>query len=132
MSTLAACFLIPLSVGIYVIVGGMRATLLCDYVHTTVRRVPLVAPPPLTACDRSSTLSSSPSCSPSCAHALRPGNCFLKRAQYVTSDLIGSPERMWQLLQEKSAQAPVEGNAEGSYVTMSSLGGGIFGVINVR
>jgi Na+/proline symporter len=30
MSTIAACFLIPLGVAIYVVVGGMRATLLCD------------------------------------------------------------------------------------------------------
>jgi len=36
MSTIAACFLIPLGVSIYVLAGGMRATLLCDYSHTTV------------------------------------------------------------------------------------------------
>jgi Na+/proline symporter len=30
MDTIAACFLIPLGVAIYVVVGGMRATLLCD------------------------------------------------------------------------------------------------------
>jgi Na+/proline symporter len=30
MHTLAACYLIPLGVAIYVVVGGMRATLLCD------------------------------------------------------------------------------------------------------
>lgn len=36
MSTIAACFLIPLGVAIYVVVGGMRSTLLCDYTHTTV------------------------------------------------------------------------------------------------
>ena len=36
MPTLAACYLIPIGVAIYVLVGGMRATLLCDYVHTAV------------------------------------------------------------------------------------------------
>ncbi|KAF9237446.1 urea transporter [Melanogaster broomeanus] len=36
MNTIAACFLIPLGVAIYVVVGGMRSTLLCDYTHTTV------------------------------------------------------------------------------------------------
>jgi len=36
MSTIAACFLIPIGVSIYVVVGGMRSTLLCDYTHTTV------------------------------------------------------------------------------------------------
>lgn len=30
MSTIAAMFLIPLGVAIYVVAGGMRATLLCD------------------------------------------------------------------------------------------------------
>jgi len=30
MNTIAACFLIPVGVAIYVVVGGMRATLLCD------------------------------------------------------------------------------------------------------
>ncbi|KAG8842057.1 hypothetical protein FRB91_004465, partial [Serendipita sp. 411] len=36
MNTIAACFLIPLGVAIYVVAGGMRATLLCDYTHTAV------------------------------------------------------------------------------------------------
>ncbi|KII91459.1 hypothetical protein PLICRDRAFT_156540 [Plicaturopsis crispa FD-325 SS-3] len=36
MPTLAACFLIPVTVVGYVVVGGMRATLLCDYSHTAV------------------------------------------------------------------------------------------------
>ncbi|KAJ3572446.1 hypothetical protein NP233_g3079 [Leucocoprinus birnbaumii] len=36
MNTVAACFLIPIGVAIYVVVGGMRSTLLCDYTHTTV------------------------------------------------------------------------------------------------
>jgi len=30
MHTIAACFLIPIGVAIYVVVGGMRSTLLCD------------------------------------------------------------------------------------------------------
>ena len=30
MNTLAACFLIPVGVAVYVVVGGMRSTLLCD------------------------------------------------------------------------------------------------------
>ncbi|ELU39310.1 urea transporter [Rhizoctonia solani AG-1 IA] len=36
MNTIAACFLIPIGVAIYVVAGGMRATLLCDYTHTAV------------------------------------------------------------------------------------------------
>ena len=36
MNVYAACFLIPLVVGAYVIVGGLRSTFLCDYIHTVI------------------------------------------------------------------------------------------------
>lgn len=36
MSTLAACFLIPVGVAVYVLIGGMRSSLLADYAHTAV------------------------------------------------------------------------------------------------
>lgn len=47
---------------------------------------------------------------------------------YASSDKIGSPQRMWELLE---AAAPVAGNARGSYVTMRSLSGLKFGIINI-
>jgi Na+/proline symporter len=50
---------------------------------------------------------------------------------YATSDKIGSPTRMFELLQEAAVAYPVEGNAGGSYLTMRSLGGGIFGILNI-
>lgn len=50
---------------------------------------------------------------------------------YATSDQIGSPSRMYALLEQAAARHPVEGNAGGSYLTMRSLGGGIFGVLNI-
>lgn len=50
---------------------------------------------------------------------------------YATSSMIGSPEAMYDLLQSAAAAAPVADNAEGSYVTFSSVGGVIFGIINV-
>ncbi|KAJ3819192.1 urea transporter [Lentinula raphanica] len=84
----SACFLIPLGVVIYVIVGGMRSTLLCDY-STFVFTV------------------------------------------YATSPKIGSPKRMHDLLTAAAGAAPVPGNAHGSYVTMRSKDGLIFGVINI-
>ncbi|KAF7973621.1 hypothetical protein HWV62_14802 [Athelia sp. TMB] len=77
MNTIAACFLIPIGVSIYVVVGGMRSTLLCDY------------------------------------------------------PLIGSPSKMHELLEAAAAAAPVPGNAHGSYMTMRSKNGLIFGVINI-
>ncbi|KAF8995977.1 urea transporter [Cyathus striatus] len=98
MSTLAACFLIPLGVAIYVVVGGMRSTLLCDYTHTTVLFAIILT--------------------------------FVFTV-YATSEKIGSPLKMHELLQAASTAAPVAGNAKGSYLTMRSKNGLIFGVINI-
>ncbi|KAF9316706.1 hypothetical protein BG003_001673 [Podila horticola] len=50
---------------------------------------------------------------------------------YTTSDLIGSPGRMYELLQEASIRHPVSGNHEGSYLTMASSNGLMFGIINL-
>ncbi|KAG8936949.1 hypothetical protein FRC02_009086 [Tulasnella sp. 418] len=98
MSTVAACFLIPLGVSIYVVAGGMRATLLCDYTHTAVLFVIIMV--------------------------------FVFTV-YATSPKIGSPARMHELLSNLTASHPVEDNAGGSYLTMRSVGGIIFGIINL-
>ncbi|THU99019.1 urea transporter [Dendrothele bispora CBS 962.96] len=98
MSTIAACFLIPLGVVIYVVVGGMRSTLLCDYTHTTVLFAIIFV--------------------------------FIFTV-YATSPKIGSPARMHELLTAAAESASVSGNAHGSYVTMRSKNGLIFGVINI-
>lgn len=98
MHTIAACFLIPTVVAIYVVVGGMRSTLLCDYSHTTVLFVIILV--------------------------------FVFTV-YATSPKIGSPTAMHDLLQKQSALNPVDGNAQGSYLTMRSTNGIIFGVINI-
>ncbi|KAJ1304410.1 hypothetical protein OPQ81_005558 [Rhizoctonia solani] len=98
MNTIAACFLIPIGVAIYVVAGGMRATLLCDYTHTAVLFAIILT--------------------------------FIFTA-YATSPKIGSPSRMHELLVEAAASKPVSGNAQGSYLTMRSKNGLIFGVINI-
>ncbi|QRV79474.1 urea active transporter 1 [Ceratobasidium sp. AG-Ba] len=98
MNTIAACFLIPIGVAIYVVAGGMRATLLCDYTHTAVLFAIILT--------------------------------FIFTA-YATSPKIGSPSRMHELLEQAAAQRPVPGNAHGSYLTMRSKNGLIFGVINI-
>lgn len=36
MNVYAAVFLIPLGVCVYVVLGGLRATFLCDYSHTII------------------------------------------------------------------------------------------------
>ncbi|EJU01843.1 urea transporter [Dacryopinax primogenitus] len=98
MNTLAACFLIPVGVAIYVVVGGMRSTLICDYTHTTVLFAIIFT--------------------------------FLFTV-YATSPKIGSISKMHELLTNAAATSPVSGNAGGSYLTMRSLNGLIFGVINI-
>ncbi|KAI0929435.1 hypothetical protein AcV7_005287 [Taiwanofungus camphoratus] len=98
MNTLAACFLIPVGVAIYVVVGGMRATLLCDYTHTTVLFAIIFV--------------------------------FVFTV-YATSPKIGSFSAMHALLARAAEEAPVAGNAHGSYLTLRSKNGLIFGVINV-
>ena len=50
---------------------------------------------------------------------------------YVTSPLLGSPSKVYDLLINASRMHPVEGNAQGSYLTMRSQEGAIFFVINI-
>lgn len=50
---------------------------------------------------------------------------------YATSDKIGSPRKMHELLAAASTVAPIAGNAHGSYLTIRSKNGLIFGVINI-
>ena len=50
---------------------------------------------------------------------------------YATNNILGSPSRVYDLLVEAAAAHPVEGNAEGSYLTMRSKEGIIFFVINI-
>ncbi|CAG8842302.1 28233_t:CDS:2, partial [Racocetra persica] len=98
VNTIASCFLLPLGVLIYTLFGGIKATFLTDYVHTTVIFIILLS--------------------------------FLFTV-YCTSPQIGSPDKMYELLENASRQRPVDGNESGSYLTMSSLQGLIFGIINI-
>ncbi|GAA5899047.1 hypothetical protein JCM6882_004600 [Rhodosporidiobolus microsporus] len=45
---------------------------------------------------------------------------------YGTSDIVGSPGKLWDLLQDAAVLAPVSGNTDGSYTTMKSNGGILF------
>ncbi|KAK4554155.1 hypothetical protein LTR86_008682 [Recurvomyces mirabilis] len=94
----AAIFLIPLGVCTYVILGGLRATFLCDYSHTLILMVIIL---------------------------------FFMFHAYATSDLIGSPSKMFDLLQEAAVQRPVAGNEKGSYTTLRSNYALVFGVIQL-
>ena len=50
---------------------------------------------------------------------------------YFVSPVTGGIEGMYEKLTEAAALRPVEGNAAGAYLTMASLGGLIFGIINI-
>ncbi|RFU25541.1 hypothetical protein B7463_g10794, partial [Scytalidium lignicola] len=50
---------------------------------------------------------------------------------YTTSDTVGSPGAMWNLLRTAGELHPVDGNADGSYLTMRSQQGGYVGLIFV-
>lgn len=48
---------------------------------------------------------------------------------YARSDLIGSPDTMYDLLKSATQRFPVPGNVGGDYLTMSSQSGVLLGVI---
>jgi len=50
---------------------------------------------------------------------------------YATSNILGSPGKVYDLLVEAAKAHPVDGNAQGSYLTMQSREGAIFFVINI-
>ncbi|EDK43619.1 conserved hypothetical protein [Lodderomyces elongisporus NRRL YB-4239] len=50
---------------------------------------------------------------------------------WATNHKLGSPSVVWELITELGKTRPVEGNAEGSYLTFHSRSGGIFFVINI-
>ncbi|KAI5300289.1 hypothetical protein KEM55_008347 [Ascosphaera atra] len=50
---------------------------------------------------------------------------------YANGEKLGSPGKVYDLLVEAASRHPVDGNAEGSYLTMRSREGAIFFVINL-
>ncbi|KAH7039026.1 solute symporter family transporter [Macrophomina phaseolina] len=98
MNVYAAIFLIPMGVCAYVVLGGLRATFLCDYSHTLILMIIILY--------------------------------FMFHA-YASSDLIGSPSKMYELLKEAAIERPVAGNVGGSYLTLKSNFALVFGVIQL-
>ncbi|TIB75056.1 hypothetical protein E3Q23_02446 [Wallemia mellicola] len=98
MPTLAAVWLIPLSVSIYVVVGGLKASLVADYLHTII------------------------------LYGVILGFCFFT---YTSAPDIGSLDRLYDLLVQQGINNPVEGNADGSYLTFRSMGGIVFFFVNL-
>lgn len=94
MNILAAYFLLPIGIAVYVVFGGLRATFICDWTHTIILFAIIYT--------------------------------FIFRA-YGTSPEIGSLARMYDLLTQAAIDVPVAGNANGSYMTMKSNQGLVFG-----
>ncbi|KAL3689745.1 hypothetical protein R1sor_016054 [Riccia sorocarpa] len=113
MNIYAASFLIPLGVIVYTLAGGLKATFLASYIHSVVVHVVL---------------------------------CIFVYLVYAGSNHLGSPSEVYRKLAEISSKdrictsptsfpdqacGPVSGNNDGSYLTMLSSGGLVFGIINI-
>ncbi|KAK0201054.1 Na+/solute symporter [Desarmillaria ectypa] len=98
MNTKAACFLLPIGIAVYVLVGGLRATFICDWSHTVILFVIIYI--------------------------------FLFRA-YGTSSDTGGLSGLYDLLVAAGEETPVEGNQNGSYLTMKSNQGLVFGAATI-
>ncbi|KAI4312952.1 hypothetical protein MLD38_037736 [Melastoma candidum] len=109
----AASFLIPLGVIVYTLAGGLKATFLASYIHSVIVHVVLVV--------------------------------FIYLV-YTASSELGSPGVVYRHLQKVVSKTrtcqepinhngqscgPVSGNYNGSYLTMLSSGGLVFGIINI-
>ncbi|KAL9263343.1 Urea-proton symporter DUR3-like protein [Drosera capensis] len=109
----AASFLIPLGVVVYTLAGGLKATFLASYIHSVIVHIVLV---------------------------------IFVYLVYTASSQLGSPGVVYRRLIEVSsisrvcqdpishvgqACGPVNGNYKGSYLTMLSSGGLVFGIINI-
>uniref|UniRef100_A0ACD5U4C8 Uncharacterized protein n=1 Tax=Avena sativa TaxID=4498 RepID=A0ACD5U4C8_AVESA len=109
----AASFLIPLGVIVYTLAGGLKATFLASYIHSVVVHVVLLV------------------------------FVFLV---YTSGSKLGSPKVVYERLMVVGSAArvcsgalslpgqscgPVHGNFKGSYLTMLSSGGLVFGIINI-
>ncbi|KAJ8626055.1 hypothetical protein MRB53_019362 [Persea americana] len=109
----AASFLIPLGVIVYTLAGGLKATFLASYIHSVIVHLVLV---------------------------------IFVYLVYTASSELGSPKVVYNHLRDVASKSricsepishdgqacgPVSGNFKGSYLTMLSSGGLVFGIINI-
>merc|ERR1711966_546099 len=112
MDIYTAGFLIPLGVIVYTMAGGLKATFMASYLHTAIIFAVLVT--------------------------------FLFKVYASSDDLVGSPSKVYKALEAVSSSTrdcsaiptdqncgPVKDNQGGSFLTMLSKGGIIFGIINI-
>lgn len=89
-STIAMNYLIPLGVVVYTYLGGLKSTFLSDYIHTIVIFVILLI------------------------------TMFKVMTPNDRVPILGSPGKLWDLLQTAAVETPAIGAKDGSYLTMSS------------
>merc|ERR1712147_208846 len=107
-----AGFLIPLGVIVYTMAGGLKATFMASYLHTAIIFAVLVT--------------------------------FLFKVYASSDDLVGSPSKVYKALEAVSSSTrdcsaiptdqncgPVKDNQGGSFLTMMSRPGLMFGIINI-
>jgi Na+/proline symporter len=109
----AASFLIPLGVVAYTLAGGLKATFLASYIHSVVVHVVLVVFVFLVY------TSSHRLGSPRVVH------------NHLTAVASAARDCSAPLSYSDQACGPVHGNFKGSYLTMLSSGGLVFGIINI-
>ncbi|KAJ3869394.1 Na+/solute symporter [Lentinula novae-zelandiae] len=97
MNTDAACMLLPIGIAVYVLVGGLRATFICDWSHTVILFVII----------------------------------YIVRFHSGTSQETEGVSGLYDLLQAAAVTTPVEGNQNGSYLTMKSNQGLVFGAATI-
>ena len=115
MNTTVAGFLIPIGVIAYTMAGGLKATFMASYIHTAIIFVILLTFIMLVYASGEEPLGS-------------PG------AVYDQLQAVASKDRVCTLgvnYHDGQACGPVEDNRGGSYLTMISKGGIIFGIINI-
>jgi Na+/proline symporter len=97
MNIIAATFLLPVGVALYTFVGGIKATFLTDYMHTTIILIIL---------------------------------CFFSVKAWTLPE-IGSIGNLYELVNTATEQTPIAGNHNGTYLTMTSKNGILFGILHL-
>jgi len=117
MNTTAAGFLIPIGVIAYTMAGGLKATFLASYIHTAIIFAILISFIYIVYAGASDKGLGSPS------------KVYDLLASVAARD-VTSAECLERLTQGQNCGA-VDKNQKGSYLTMLSEGGVIFGIINI-
>jgi SSS family transporter len=112
MDKTTAGFLIPMGVIAYTMSGGLKATFLASYIHTAIIFVILLTFILLVYVSDTAPLGS-------------PG------AVYDALQAVAHKDRVCTWTREGQNCGPVKDNQGGSYLTMMSKGGIIFGIINI-